>query len=179
VVIAYGAVQTALGATFVAGLRSANGALALCKLLFGDASILATGLAQLQRDWPAAQLELSPASDAALNQLAQAAVRGEAAFTLCLRGTGFQIHVWQALLAIPSGQLVSYGAIAQALGKPKASRAVGTAVGDNPISVLIPCHRVIQRSGALGGYAWGLERKVLLLGRELDVPVEDATDLFS
>ena len=88
------------------------------------------------------------------------------AIPLHIRGTGFQIHVWQALLRIPAGSGVSYGAIAAALGKPKASRAVGSAVGDNPVSVLIPCHRVIQQSGALGGYAWGLSRKAVLLGRE-------------
>ena len=83
-----------------------------------------------------------------------------------MRGTNFQIKVWQALLNIASGTAVTYGAVAHALGKPTASRAVGGAVGANPVSVLIPCHRVIRESGAINGYAWGLPRKALLLAQE-------------
>ena len=85
---------------------------------------------------------------------------------LDLRGTPFQLQVWRALLAIPSGQAVSYGDLAQAIGKPTASRAVGTAVGNNPIAYLIPCHRVIRGDGATGGYRWGVERKVVMRGWE-------------
>jgi AraC family transcriptional regulator of adaptative response/methylated-DNA-[protein]-cysteine methyltransferase len=164
--IAWGVVNTHLGATFTACLLDGDQAKALTRLEFGDETKLAQqGLNKLQKDWPAATLlRDDPAVKAtallAVNDSAQAAV------PLHIRGTGFQIHVWQALLSIPVGSGVSYGAIAAALGKPKASRAVGTAVGDNPISVLIPCHRVIQRSGALGGYAWGLSRKAVILGRE-------------
>lgn len=161
----WGICTTTLGATFAACMVNPAGHAALCKLIFGDAATLAAqGEAAIARDWPAAQRQRN---DAAITALTHAAVQRDTSVPLLLRGTGFQIHVWQALLAIPSGALVSYGAIAQALGKPKASRAVGTAVGNNPISVLIPCHRVIQQSGALGGYAWGLERKVALLGQEL------------
>lgn len=82
---------------------------------------------------------------------------------LHLKGTDFQLSVWQELLSIPLGEITSYGKIAQKLNKPKACRAVGTAVGDNPVSVLIPCHRVLRTDGALGGYHWGLQRKVKLL----------------
>lgn len=82
---------------------------------------------------------------------------------LHLKGTDFQLSVWRQLLAIPWGGITSYGKIAQELKKPKACRAVGTAVGDNPISVLIPCHRVLRSDGTLGGYHWGLERKEQLL----------------
>ncbi len=81
---------------------------------------------------------------------------------LDLRGTPFQLQVWQALLSIPPGQAVSYGDLAQAVGRPSASRAVGTAVGKNPIAYLIPCHRVIRGDGATGGYRWGVERKVVM-----------------
>lgn len=85
---------------------------------------------------------------------------------LDLHGTNFQIQVWRALLKIPSGATVSYQDVADALGDPKASRAVGTAVGYNPISLLIPCHRVIQKSGIVENYMWGTPRKKILLGLE-------------
>ena len=82
---------------------------------------------------------------------------------LHLKGTEFQLSVWKELLNIPLGGITSYGKIAQKLQKPNACRAVGSAVGDNPVSVLIPCHRVLRTDGGLGGYHWGLERKVKLL----------------
>ncbi len=86
---------------------------------------------------------------------------------LDLYGTSFQIQVWQAMLKIPMGITVSYKTIAEALGKPAASRAVGGAVGANPISLLIPCHRVIQQSGIIENYAWGSSRKKAILGIEM------------
>lgn len=85
---------------------------------------------------------------------------------LHLAGTPFQLKVWESLLNIPSGGLTTYGDIAKELDKPKASRAVGTAVGANPVSFLIPCHRVIQGSGKLGGYRWGVDRKSAMIGWE-------------
>lgn len=85
---------------------------------------------------------------------------------LHLYGTNFQIQVWQALLKIPCGGAVSYKDVADYLGKPKASRAVGGAVGANPISLLIPCHRVIQASGIIDNYGWGTPRKKLILAME-------------
>ena len=81
-------------------------------------------------------------------------------------GTSFQQSVWQALLAIPSGATTSYGEISSRIGKPAAVRAVGAAVGRNPVSVIVPCHRVVGRDGALTGYAGGLERKTALLTLE-------------
>ena len=85
---------------------------------------------------------------------------------LHLKGSAFQLKVWQALLQIPSGELSSYGKLASAIEQPTASRAVGTAIGDNPIAYLIPCHRVLQTSGKLGGYRWGTPRKSLMIGWE-------------
>lgn len=85
---------------------------------------------------------------------------------LHLRGTDFQLKVWNALLKIPMGQLSNYGDIASLLHSPNASRAVGTAIGDNPVAFLIPCHRVIRTSGELGGYHWGLVRKAAIIGWE-------------
>jgi len=85
---------------------------------------------------------------------------------LHLKGTDFQIKVWESLLKIPMGQLSTYGAIAKNLANPNAARAVGTAIGDNPVAFLIPCHRVIQSSGAFGGYHWGTDRKTAIIGWE-------------
>jgi len=85
---------------------------------------------------------------------------------LHLKGTEFQIKVWEALLKIPMGQLASYGEIAKQLNAPKASRAVGSAIGDNPVAFLIPCHRVIQSGGAIGQYHWGSTRKAAIIGWE-------------
>ena len=76
------------------------------------------------------------------------------------------MKVWETLLKIPSGSLATYGTIAKQIGSPKASRAVGTAIGANPIAFLIPCHRVIQSTGHFGGYMWGPERKQVILGWE-------------
>lgn len=85
---------------------------------------------------------------------------------LHLKGTDFQFKVWETLLKIPMGQLSTYGSIAQQIEKPNASRAVGTAIGSNPVAFLIPCHRVIQSTGTFGGYMWGNTRKTAIIGWE-------------
>jgi len=85
---------------------------------------------------------------------------------LHLKGTDFQLKVWEALMKIPMGQLSTYGEIARQIEKPNASRAVGTAIGSNPIAFLIPCHRVIQSTGVFGGYMWGNTRKTAIIGWE-------------
>lgn len=85
---------------------------------------------------------------------------------LHLKGTGFQLKVWESLLKIPMGGLSTYGAIAKQIDQPNASRAVGTAIGSNPVAFLIPCHRVIQSSGVIGGYMWGPVRKTAIIGWE-------------
>ena len=85
---------------------------------------------------------------------------------LHLKGTDFQLKVWETLLKIPMGQLTTYGSVAQQIEKPNASRAVGTAIGNNPVAFLIPCHRIIQSTGNLGGYMWGTTRKTAIIGWE-------------
>lgn len=85
---------------------------------------------------------------------------------LHLKGTPFQLKVWETLLKIPSGQLTTYGQIAAGIGASGSSRAVGTAIGINPVAFLIPCHRVIQSSGAFGQYHWGADRKIAMIGWE-------------
>jgi AraC family transcriptional regulator of adaptative response/methylated-DNA-[protein]-cysteine methyltransferase len=86
--------------------------------------------------------------------------------TLHLRGTNFQLKVWEALLQIPTGAVTSYEGLAERIGQPTASRAVGTAVGHNPVAVLIPCHRVIRKVGEFGNYRYGAVRKKALLAYE-------------
>jgi AraC family transcriptional regulator of adaptative response/methylated-DNA-[protein]-cysteine methyltransferase len=83
-----------------------------------------------------------------------------------VRGTNFQIRIWKALLQITEGTTVTYGNIAEIIGQPNAARAVGNAVGSNPVAYLIPCHRVIRENGAIGGYRWSSERKRLMLAWE-------------
>ncbi|MEG2129472.1 MAG: methylated-DNA--[protein]-cysteine S-methyltransferase [Acinetobacter sp.] len=85
---------------------------------------------------------------------------------LHLKGTAFQLKVWQSLLKIPMGQLTTYGELAKVIDHPKAARAVGTAIGSNPVAFLIPCHRVIQATGAFGGYEWGQVRKTAMIAWE-------------
>jgi len=120
---------------------------------------------ELAGAWPAARIERDEpgARDLARRIFEPRATAGLAAF---VRGTRFQVQVWRALLAVPEGTLISYGGLARALGKPDAARAVGSAVGANTLAWLIPCHRVIRETGAVGDYRWGSERKQLMLARE-------------
>ena len=88
------------------------------------------------------------------------------ALPIHLIGTDFQLKVWQALVKINWGQTKDYQTVAQSLGRPDSARAVGTAIGKNPIAVLVPCHRVLRTDGSLGGYRWGIDRKTAWLKRE-------------
>lgn len=137
----------------------------ICALHFVAPGEHESALAALQAEWPAATFR----QEARLTQpvIDRIFAQGDRApFSLLLKGTNFQIRVWEALLRIPPGALVTYGDIAAYLGQPHASRAVGTAVGHNPIGYLIPCHRVIRRSGAIGDYRWNGARKKAILGWE-------------
>ncbi len=119
----------------------------------------------LQKKWPQAEIKQDNAY--AKNILHKAFSNTHEPIRLWVSGTNFQIKVWQALLTISSGELCSYKTVATRIKQPKASRAVGTAIANNPIAWLIPCHRVIQSSGALGGYRWHPDRKHILLTKEL------------
>ena len=83
-----------------------------------------------------------------------------------VRGSALQVKVWQALLRIPSGELTTYGKVAEDIGHPKPARAVGSAIGSNAIAYLIPCHRVIRKTGAFSSYRWGAERKRVIIAQE-------------
>lgn len=125
----------------------------------------AESLDGLKNQWPETILHESP--DEATQQLDKVfSDYGASPIKVWLRGSPFQLKVWEALLHIPSSAHCTYGQIAHYLGNPKASRAVGTAIGRNPISWLIPCHRVITSMATLGGYRWGLDTKQAMIGLE-------------
>jgi AraC family transcriptional regulator of adaptative response/methylated-DNA-[protein]-cysteine methyltransferase len=138
----------------------------ICGLAFADRSQRDDVLETLVRRWPAAALERDQAGTADTAARVFERDRAGPPLTLSLRGTNFQIKVWEALLRIPPGALVSYGDIARSIGHPAAYRAVGSAVGQNAIAYLIPCHRVIRESGAFGNYRWGTARKQAMVGWE-------------
>lgn len=161
--IAYGVHETPFGRMFVAVTHRG-----ICRMGFVDVTSADELLARLTKEWPRSTFCHSPdATRCAVERLFTKPEGGRAALSLHVTGTNFQIAVWRALLTIPEGQFASYSHIAQALGRPKSSRAVGNAVGANPIALWIPCHRVIQQSGALGGYRWGLEKKQIVQTWEL------------
>ena len=132
-------------------------------LAFVDASD-ARAVAELSARWPAARLARDDAAAARIARQAFAERTGR--IVLAPVGTNFQVQVWRALLDLGSRGLTDYGAIAKAIGRPGAARAVGQAVGANPVAWLIPCHRVLRRDGALGGYHWGAPRKRAMLAWE-------------
>jgi AraC family transcriptional regulator of adaptative response/methylated-DNA-[protein]-cysteine methyltransferase len=115
----------------------------------------------LRKTWPLAAFESDPSSTAAIAALLAAVPVNDVRRPLSLHvaGTNFQIAVWRALLRIPRSGAASYAQIAAAAGVPRAVRATGSAIGANPVAFLIPCHRVIQHNGGLGGYRWGTSRK--------------------
>jgi AraC family transcriptional regulator of adaptative response/methylated-DNA-[protein]-cysteine methyltransferase len=159
--IAWGWFESPFGAAIAMGTTRG-----LCGMGFAAEMGDAAAFEDLRRRWPKARFtedvaRLRPWVQAAFG----AGVAAEQA-PLYLIGAPFQIKVWEALLAVPSGQVTTYSEIARAVGHPTAMRAVGTAVGRNPISWLIPCHRALAKSGKLGGYHWGLPVKRAMLAWE-------------
>ncbi|OFX00572.1 MAG: hypothetical protein A3E78_09930 [Alphaproteobacteria bacterium RIFCSPHIGHO2_12_FULL_63_12] len=141
----------------------------VCWLSFTEPDGLARSLAEMKGDWPAATYREDPGFIAPIAARAFAFAAGERLdkpLGLYVQGTNFQLKIWEALLRIPAGDCVTYGDLARAVGAPKASRAVGAAVGANMISLLIPCHRVILSSGVVHNYRWGAARKKAILALE-------------
>ena len=155
--IKYGYVDTPYGEMLI--MWTARG---ICGIGFTDVKGRDWTYEDLVRRWPNA-MYIEDATEAA--KIVENLVAGKEA-KLHLMGQPFQLKVWEALLAIPSGEVTTYSTIAEHIGNPKAVRAVGTAVGRNPISWLVPCHRVLRKSGGLGGYHWGLPVKRTILMRE-------------
>ncbi len=139
----------------------------ICALYFAGEDSREEVLARLSEEWQNARI--APDQEGTGRFIARifaGASDVQAPLTLYLRGTNFQVKVWEALLSIPPGRLATYEDVARKIGDPAATRAVGSAVGRNPIAFIIPCHRVIRKNGELGGYHWGLGRKRLILAWE-------------
>ncbi len=148
----------------------------LAGLGFVDNHDRPAALADMQRRWPLAQLTENPALTLPFAERAFSPQEWQAdrPLRVVLIGSDFEVRVWESLLKIPLGQATTYSTIAGHIGKPKAARAVGAAVGRNPVSFVVPCHRVLGRSGALTGYHWGIPRKQAMLGWEAGCVGTDA-----
>ncbi len=154
-VIDHGVHDTPFGQAFVA--LTPRG---VCNFSFLDEKAPGAPLAALAHSWPEAELREAPShTQNVINTMFDSNQTPDRPISLHVSGTNFQISVWRALLQIPPAKVVSYAQVASAIGNPKAARAVGLAVGANPAALMIPCHRVIQQNGKLGGYHWGETRK--------------------
>ncbi len=139
----------------------------LCRLAFVGDQPFEPEVEALAQAWPRATLTRSErATGSYAKRIFEPAANGGVEIPLFVRGTNFQIQVWKALLRIPTGSLTTYTEVARAIGRPTAVRAVGGAVGANPIAFLIPCHRVVRKAGDTGGYRWGTLRKQALIAWE-------------
>ena len=153
--VRFGVASTPFGSAFFA--ETPRG---LCRLSFLEGRSDAAEVAELRAAWPRARFERDDGRAAAL----AAVIWGHKSVTLPLAvtGTNFQVQVWRALLELEPGESVTYSALARKVGKPNAARAVGSAVGANPVGWVIPCHRVLRAGGKLGGYRWGPARKQMI-----------------
>lgn len=147
-------------------LGAINGKICLLQFLDEDDDPVAI----LTAEWPEVSLwnnpqAIKPLADRIFS-INTSAMNSAQPLSVLVKGSQFQLKVWEALLRIPEGRLTSYDQIANAIGMPTASRAVGTAIGSNPVGYLIPCHRVIKKTGLFGGYRWGSTRKNALIGWE-------------
>ena len=143
----------------------------LMGLAFAEADDHRAALEDMMGRWPNAEYRENSAATVAVARrvFAPDEWRADKPLRVVLIGTDFEIRVWEMLMQIPLGKLTSYSKLAEALDKPKAARAVGGAVGRNPISFVVPCHRVVGKSGAITGYHWGINRKRALLGWEAGI----------
>ncbi|PZV18321.1 MAG: 6-O-methylguanine DNA methyltransferase [Pseudanabaena sp.] len=162
----YGIHETMFGDCLIA--TTARG---ICNLYFLDGMDNQAAALMLREEWSNAEIisdrEITqPICDRLFSHLPNLNTAKQMPLMLYVKGTNFQIQVWRALLRIPFGGITTYQGLGRSFGRPNAARAIGNAVGSNPVSFIIPCHRVIRESGELGGYRWGLERKTAMLGWE-------------
>lgn len=157
--IEYGVHATPLGPMFAAVTQRG-----VCRAEFMDFNSMEELLDSLHNAWPLSSIResLSSTRHAIDVFFSNDAASRHGPLSLHVAGTNFQIAVWRALLKIPMGSVSSYAEVAKSLGAPRSARAVGNAIGANPVALLIPCHRVIQQSGALGGYRWGPTKKLMV-----------------
>lgn len=139
----------------------------ICALSFVDEGGRERALASVEREWSGAELtEDADGTRAAMASVFASGSGSGPAIGVDVKGTSFQRRVWEALRSVPRGSVATYEDIARRIGRPGAARAVGSAIGRNPVALVIPCHRVIRKTGSLGGYRWGLERKSRILSWE-------------
>lgn len=160
--ISYGFHQTPFGECFIAVTERG-----ICSMAFVEEATRDHELILLAKKWHFATIKANPqATFPYVQQIFNPNLKVLDKLPIVIQGTNFQLKVWEALLNIPHGSVTTYQQIANSIGKPRAVRAVGTAVGDNPVAFLIPCHRVIRKEGILGEYRWGSLRKKVLVGWE-------------
>jgi len=160
--IVYGVSETPFGFAFVAASKRG-----ICRIAFLEHEDSSDEVQRLKTIWAKANLvEDTEAIRSLADSLFSNRGKPNRPLSLLVSGTNFQINVWRALLNIPSGSLVSYAQLASSIGRPGSARAVGNAVGANPVAFLIPCHRVIHASGKIDGYRWGSTRKRAMIGWE-------------
>jgi AraC family transcriptional regulator of adaptative response/methylated-DNA-[protein]-cysteine methyltransferase len=135
----------------------------ICSLEFPGSSDSDKAVADIEKQWRHAQIIHDQKATKAYAEKIFGGRAPHPRLPVHVKGTDFQIRVWEALLTIPQGGVVSYETLAVSIGKPKAVRAVANAVAHNPVAFLVPCHRVIRKSGAIGGYHWGSEKKRAIL----------------
>jgi AraC family transcriptional regulator of adaptative response/methylated-DNA-[protein]-cysteine methyltransferase len=161
--IRYGYHNTPFGLCFLAVADRG-----VCALSFVDEDQKRTEFEVFRQKWHFAELQHAPEHTQPVAQQIFSPEKNDLQrLTVLAQGTNFQLKVWEALLRIPPGAVTTYSRIARSIGRPEAARAVGTAIGSNPVGYLIPCHRVIQTTGKLGGYHWGETRKSAIVGWEM------------
>jgi AraC family transcriptional regulator of adaptative response/methylated-DNA-[protein]-cysteine methyltransferase len=180
--------------TAIGVVRLAATARGVCWVAIGDDAD--TLDATMRAEWPAARFVSANDQERSMirkwldtasqmvQQIAEGKTDGQAAdpdatVPLDLRGTAFRLRVWDALRRISRGEVVDYATLAERIGAPRAVRAVGTACGANPVALLVPCHRVLRRDGAPGGYRWGIERKLALLRAEGRANASGPPDVYN
>ena len=154
---------TPFGPALVAALDGA-----LCAVSFVTEGSDGAAMSELQRRWPDATLRHAPRATRRRGEALRARMEGhfDRPLGILLKGTSLQVKVWEALLSIPFGRVLSYRQVAELAQAPTAARAVGNAIGRNALAYLVPCHRVLRSTGGLGGYRWGITRKLAILARE-------------
>ena len=164
----WGVEETPFGPALFATLAGPEGDRGLCGLAFLLEDSPEAAFEELRARWPGAALEAAPARIRPVAEALDARMRGrrDQPLGVVLKGTPFQLRTWEALRAIPPGAALAYQDVAALAGAPGASRAVGSALGQNPVAWLIPCHRVLQATGAVGQYHWGAPRKQAMLAFE-------------
>ena len=156
--IEYGIYQSPFGKAFISVTERG-----ICQLAFVTQETFREPLDNLRENWSNAKISLNQKRITDFgNKIFRADGNPRSRLKIFVKGSNFQLNVWKSLLKIPPGTVCSYGQIAHTIQEPRACRAVANAIGTNPVAYLIPCHRVIRDTGALGGYHWGMERKMAL-----------------